>query len=172
MKDLANPGPRRFYAGEVTLRRRLMAWLLAALVAGTLSTAVQLLLWLLFADDWAALLFRDARLAAALLLGPSVLPPPASFDLAVMAVATAVHFALSLVYAGMVALLVQRQPAGRAVMLGAAFGLVLYLVNLHGFTRVFPWFAPARGWIAVVAHLAFGAVAAAAYRWAVRRRLA
>lgn len=164
--------PDRFYARALPRRPRLTAWLLSALVAGTLSTVVQVVLWLLFTDAWPAILFRDARLAAALLMGPSVLPPPASFDVAVMAVATVVHFTLSLVYAGLVALLVERQPSGRVVVLGAAFGLVLYVVNMHGFTRIFPWFVQARDWITVVAHLAFGVIAAVAYRRAARPPLA
>lgn len=158
------PGLSRFYAARVPIRLRFGALVVATLAAGTLSTVVQVALWLLFTDAWPTILFRDARLAAALVLGPSVLPPPASFDLGVMAVATVVHFALSLVYCVIVAFCVARQPTARAIACGAAFGLMLYLVNLHGFTLVFPWFAQARDWITVVAHLAFGIVAAIAYR--------
>ena len=47
---------------------------------------------------------------------------------------------------------------------GTAFGLVVYTVNMYGFTSVFPWFDAARDWIAVATHVAFGMVAAAAYR--------
>ncbi|MGZ8255438.1 MAG: sodium:proline symporter [Burkholderiaceae bacterium] len=172
MKNLASVGLRPSYAGGISSRSRIAAWLVAALAAGMLSTVVQVLLWVLFTDQWPAILFRDARLAAALLMGPSELPPPASFDITVMAVASVVHFALSLVYAGLVALLVERQPSGRVVVLGAAFGLVLYLVNMHGFTWIFPWFAQSRDLIAVVAHLAFGVFAAVAYRRAAHWRLA
>jgi hypothetical protein len=93
-----------------------------------------------------------------------VLPPPATFDLAVMAVATAVHVALSLAYTAAVAVLVAGRPMTSAVAIGAAFGVVLYLVNMHGITAVYPWFAQARGWITVVAHVAFGVSAAAAWR--------
>ena len=44
------------------------------------------------------------------------------------------------------------------------FGLVIYVVNFHGFTAVFPWFADARGWIAVFSHAVFGLVLGAVYR--------
>ena len=161
----------RFYAGRMP-NLRLDALLVATLAAGTLSTVVQVALWLLFTDAWPSVLFRDARLAAALVLGPSVLPPPASFDPVVMAVATVVHFALSLVYSAIVALCVAGQSPARAVARGAAFGLVLYFVNMHGFTLIFPWFAQARGWITVAAHVAFGIVAAIAYREDRRWRVA
>ena len=172
MKDPGSPRLKRFYAGAKPSPLRLTAWVVAALAAGTLSTLVQVLLWLFFSDQWPAILFRDARLAAAVVMGPSVLPPPASFDIAVMAVATAVHFALSFVYAGLVALLVERQAPSLVLVVGAAFGLVVYFVNMHGFTQIFPWFAQARDWITVVAHLAFGIIAAVAYRWHIGWRLA
>lgn len=163
------PSPQESYAARAP-RSVAAALALATLAAATLSTVVQVLLWMLFADGWPTLLVRDARLAAAVVLGPAVLPPPATFDLAVMAVATAVHFALSLAYTALVAVLVGGRPMRSAVAIGAGFGVALYVVNMHGFTWVYPWFAQARGWITVVAHVAFGISAAAAWRAA--RRLA
>ena len=163
------PGRKESYAAR-PVRSRSVALALATLVAGTLSTVVQVVLWMLFADGWPTLLVRDARLAAAVVLGPAALPPPATFDPAVMAVATAVHFALSLAYTALVAVLVGGRPMRGAMAIGAGFGVALYVVNMHGFTWVYPWFAQARGWIALVAHVAFGVSAAAAWRAA--RRLA
>lgn len=166
------PGLIRFYAGPLPRHLRARPLLLATLAAGTLSTAVQILLWRLFTEAWPSVLWRDARLAAAVVMGPSVLPPPASFDLGVMTVATVVHFVLSFVYTALVGVLVERRSRRRATVTGAAFGLALYLVNMHGFTLIFPWFAQARDWITVVAHLAFGIIAALVYRAAGRRRVA
>jgi hypothetical protein len=168
MKRATTRGAGEFYAARRTRPTCLVALLLAAGAAGTLSTVVQMLLWAAFGDDWRVLLVRDARLAAALVLGPSVLPPPASFDLVVMAVATAVHFALSLAYVALLVPFVDARSLRRTVVVGAAFGLALYVVNLHGFTLLFPWFAPARGWITAAAHVAFGVTGALALRWAPR----
>ena len=42
--------------------------------------------------------------------------------------------------------------------------LVVYTVNIYGFTSVVPWFEAARDWITVATHVAFGMVAATAYR--------
>jgi hypothetical protein len=139
------------------------AILLSGAAAGVFSTLVQVVLWLVFTDEFPAILFRDARLAAALVLGRPVLPPPATFDAGVMLVATLIHFALSLVYAAFIALLSKRLagvPAVLAVLAGALSGVALYAVNLYGFTEIFPWFVQARGWIALAAHVAFGASAA------------
>ncbi|HET9025289.1 MAG TPA: sodium:proline symporter [Burkholderiaceae bacterium] len=166
MAGLRLPGRGRVYASSFA------ALAIAAVAAGTLSTVAQVALWLLFTDAWPVSLLRDARLAAAIVMGPAVLPPPASFDPVVMGVATVVHFALSFVYAALIAWLVGQRSPGRAVALGAASGLALYLVNMHGFTLVFPWFAQARDWITLAAHVAFGVVAAAAWVQARPRRVA
>jgi hypothetical protein len=165
MKRTPTRGAREFYAARRARPARLVVVLLAAGAAGTLSTVAQVLLWGAFGDDWRVLLVRDARLAAGLVLGPSVLPPPASFDVVVMAVATAVHFALSFAYVALLAPFLDERSLRRTVIVGAVFGLALYVVNLHGFTLLFPWFAPARGWIAAAAHVAFGVTGALTLRW-------
>jgi hypothetical protein len=78
-----------------------------------------------------------------------------------------VHFVLSVVYVILLGALVSRMGAGAALVAGAVFGLALYLVNFYGFTAVFPWFAMARNWVSVFAHVVFGLVGAWAYkRWA------
>jgi len=147
---------------------RAIIW--AGVIAGALATLVQVLLWLIFTDDFPAILFRDARLTAALVLGGSVLPPPATFNAGIMLAATLVHFALSIAYAALLAPLTLRlgltaRLGGVSVFLaGAGFGVVLYMVNLYGFTAIFPWFAQARSWIALVAHGVFGVTVISGYR--------
>jgi hypothetical protein len=141
---------------------RVTIW--AGVIAGTLATLIQVLLWLVFTDDFPAILFRDARLTAALVLGGSVLPPPATFDASIMLAATLVHFALSIAYAALLAPLAVRLGGVSAYLAGAAFGVALYTVNLYGFTAIFPWFALARGWIALIAHGVFGVTVISVYR--------
>jgi hypothetical protein len=136
----------------------------AGVIAGILATLVQASLWLLFTDEFPGVLYRDARLTAALVMGGRVLPPPATFDAGVMAAATLIHFALSVLYAALLAPVASRLGSVAALPAGAAFGIALYIVNLYGFTELFPWFDQARGWIAVVAHVAFGAAAIFAFR--------
>lgn len=140
----------------------------AGVAAGVFSTIVQVVLWALFTNELPAILYRDARLAGALVMGDAALHPPATFDLGIAAIATVVHFALSIVYAAVIAPIVARLPMLAALAAGALFGVALYVVNLHAFTLVFPWFTVARGGITLAAHVAFGASAAAAYRWLAR----
>jgi hypothetical protein len=143
---------------------RRLAIVLAGVAAGIVATLAQMLLWLAFAGDFPALLFRDVRLTAALLLGSSVLPPPATFDMTALLAASLIHFALSVAYTALLMALTTRLGTIAALLAGAGFGLVLYAVNLYGFTLVFPWFAQTRGWIALIAHGIFGTSAVLAYR--------
>lgn len=136
----------------------------AGVIAGALATLVQVLLWLFFTDDFPVTLFRDARLTAALVLGSPVLPPPATFEAGIMLAATLVHFALSVAYAALLVSCTARLGGFPALLAGAGFGVVLYVVNLYGFTEVFPWFAQARSWIALVAHGVFGVTVISGYR--------
>src|SRR5271169_5817309 len=148
---------------------RAIIW--AGVIAGALATLVQVLPWLIFTNDFPAILFRDARLTAALVLGGSVLPPPATFDAGIMMAATFVHFALSIAYAALLVSLTARLGLAvrlggvPALLAGVGFGVVLYMVNLYGFTAIFPWFVQARSWIALVAHGVFGVTVISGYRW-------
>ena len=106
------------------------------------------------------------RMIAAMALGKGVLPPPASFDLTILMVAMAVHFMFSIVLAIVFALIADaaRWSLMTCAIAGLVFGIVLYLVNFYGMTAVFPWFAMARGMIAIFAHAMFGLVLGYAYR--------
>ena len=136
----------------------------AGIVAGILATAAQILLWFLFTDALPAILFRDARLTAAILMGRGVLSPPSTFDLNVMLIAALLHFALSIAYGLILSRLIARLRTLSALLVGAVFGLSLYVVNMYGFTIFFPWFDATRDWITVVAHVIFGVTAAGAYK--------
>jgi len=45
----------------------------------------------------------------------------------------------------------------------------VYFVNFYGMTAVFPWFAMARGWIGIFAHIVYGAVLGWVYASLARR---
>jgi hypothetical protein len=108
-------------------------------------------------------------LTAAILLGQKVLPPPATFDAFIMLISAVIHFALSIVYGLALAWVLARAAVTARLLIGALFGLALYAVNLYGFTALFPWFAQARDWVTITAHVVFGVTAAGVYRWLERR---
>lgn len=131
--------------------------LLAGLAAGLFAGVAQLCLWWLNEMPLPETLFRNARLTAALVMGPGVLPPPSTAQGDILLVATLLQLAMSVAYALIPAHLASRLRTGPALLAGALYGLTIYVINLYGLTLLFPWFAAARDWTTLVAHLAFGA---------------
>ena len=141
-----------------------MIIILAAIVAGTLSTLAQVLLWIAVGEDAWTLLLRDARLTASLVLGEAAPSPSAGFDARILLAATGIHFALSIIYAALLLPVAKRLAFLPSLLAGAGFGALLYFVNLYGFTSIFPWFTQARGGITLAVHLVFGIVVMLTYR--------
>lgn len=105
------------------------------------------------------------RMIAAITQGTAMLPPPEIADLSVTLAAVILHFVMSLAYAVVFAFIAKGRPIGAAALLGAAYGLLLYVVNFYGFTMLFPWFAELRHWTAIASHLIFGATLGALYAY-------
>lgn len=113
---------------------------------------------LLDAAPWAT-----PRMIAAIGMGESVLPPPATFDVGITIVAMMIHSALSVMFAFLFAFLARGCTVAVATMMGVVFGLVVYFVAFYGTTAVLPWFAMARGWTGIFAHVMYGAVLGLVY---------
>lgn len=143
----------------------LLMLLVVGIGAGSLATLAQIILWLLAGMPVLDTLFRDARLTAALLMGPGVLPPPSTARWDILLAATLIHFALSITYTLAPALLPTRLPGGPGILLGALYGLGIYILNMYGFTLLFPWFAVARDWVTLLTHLVFGITLTTGCRW-------
>jgi hypothetical protein len=130
--------------------------LFAGVGAGVIATGAQLIFWWIAGRPVIETLLRDARLTAAIALGPDVLPPPSTAQWDVLLAATVIHFALSVTYALLPAGLFGRMNGWLGALAGAAYGLAIYVVNLYGFTVLFPWFAVSRDGATLLAHLVFG----------------
>ncbi len=139
----------------------------SGILAGVLFIVLDMTLVPLFGfgSPW-----EPVRLIAAIVLGPRVLPPPATFDLGIFLAAMAVHFSLSTLYALIRAWLLEGWLPRLSPLLQGLFGLTLYLINFYGFTRLFPWFAEARNWISVLVHISWGIVLPLAYDEIAKRR--
>ncbi len=142
----------------------------AGIAAGTLATVAQLILWWLADMAPVDTLLRDARLTAALLMGRAVLSPGVAATWLILLVATLIHFTLSVLYAivpayGCECLGLRGVRGPRWDLLaGAAYGLLIYAVNLYGFTLLFPWFAQVRDGVTLAAHVVFGLILVATCR--------
>lgn len=142
-----------------------VAAIAAGIAAGIIATGAQVALWWAFLENavpW--YLYRDARLTAAMLMGREVLPPPSTFDWKVMAIATLIHFMLSIAYSLILARLISRLGIKVSLVAGLFYGLGIYAVNMYGMTFIFPWFSAARDWITVVTHVVFGLSLAGIYK--------
>jgi hypothetical protein len=63
-----------------------------------------------------------------------------------------------------VAMLVNRLGTMTAAIVGVAFGLAMYAVDMVGFARVFPSLIDLRDWMSVLAYAIHGAVTAGLYK--------
>lgn len=142
------------------------AALWAAMIAGAVFMMLEMIMVPVFmgGSPWG-----PPRMIAAIGMGKGVLPPPATFDAGIMMVAMLIHFGLSVILAFLFAFIARGRNVAMATMIGAAFGLVVYLASFYGMTAVFPWFAMARGWIGILAHIVYGAVLGWVYASIARR---
>jgi len=158
--------PRELHEGG---RISLPMLLFAGFWAGVIATGAQLALWWMAERPLLETLFRDARLTAAIVMGPAVLPPPSTAQLEVLLIATLIHFALSVTYALIPATLHDRMNAWLSPLAGALYGLAIYVINLYGFTALFPWFAISRDGATLLTHLVFGVALMEGCRFYARR---
>jgi len=143
---------------------RLPHWrsaLWSGVIGGVAFLVLELLLVGLFTPNpiWA-----PVRMIGAIVMGSGVVPPPATYDGGVLVAALAVHGILSVIYAYALSYLIYHVQKSTAIWIGLGFGLALYLINFFIFTAAFPWFAEARNWITILAHLVFGGASAWSYK--------
>lgn len=136
----------------------------AALVAGVSFLVLQVLITALIQgySPWLPL-----QLMASIVLGTEALGT-VGFSLEVLLTAFLVHFVLSIMTAWILAPIIEEMPLYPALMIGAAMGLLIYVVNFYLLTEAYSWFAGIRGWATLANHLVFGMVLAWVYA---RRRL-
>lgn len=140
----------------------------AGLIAGLVFMMLEMLMVAVFLGEspWG-----PPRMIAAIAMGKEVLPPPATFDFGIFMVAMLIHFVLSIVLALVFAFIARGRSTGVSIAIGALFGLAVYLFHFYGMTAVFPWFAMARNWVSIFAHVVFGAVLGWAYASHARHRI-
>lgn len=143
--------------------RQLVDWR-AALLSGLVSGAVFLLLNILLVP---ALLGGNAwivlRYIASILLGTGVLPPPATFDPLVLIVGILVLFAMSILFAAILAIIIHRWGLLVGIGVGALYGLAVYAINYYTLTLFFPWLFVMNSWVIALCHVIYGAVAGGVY---------
>lgn len=144
----------------------------AAAVSGFVAGAVLMVLELLWSSFVAGTSPWDtSHKIAAILMGQEALQS-SGFSVGIVALALIIHYLLGIAF-GMVLCAVIApfrldSSIGLELLIGALFGVGLYLFNFYGMTRLLPWFTDMRGMATLVAHLIFGVTAAAMY-WKLKR---
>lgn len=138
----------------------LKSGMIAGIIAGVIFLILEMVMVPLFLDGspWG-----PPRMIGAIVLGKGVLPPPATFDIGIVLTAVILHMVLSIIYGIGIGMIIKRMSFGMAILTGAVAGFIIYLVNFYIFTSIWPWFANARHWVSIFAHIVFGLAAAWAF---------
>ena len=146
--------------------RRMPDWP-AAVIGGCVAGAVFLVIALFAMRVMGHSVWATPRMIAAIVMGRGALAHPATFAPGVMLAALVTHFVLSVLFAVILAVIMAPfsldSSVAMASLVGAVFGVFLYVVNFYGMTQLFPWFADARGGENFVSHILFGLAAADTY---------
>lgn len=154
---------------EVEHAPNLKAAAFSGIIAGFFFALLMMSLIPLFMGENA---WTPVRMVAAIVMGERALEgATAASDTSMAIVALFVHFALSILYAVILSYLIYRLEAISALLVGALFGLTLYVINFYAFTGLFAWFAAGRNWVSIIAHLIFGVGLAFIYKQLVKREL-
>ena len=142
--------------------RQLIDWkaaFIAGLAGGVISFTTNLILssWLLD-SPWLL-----TRIISSIVLGESVLPPPASFSWLVLLASLFIHLLLSVLFAGLIAAVVHQWGIIISFIGGALMGLAFYAIAFYTFSMLFPWFFTFRNWIFVVMYILYGAFTGSVY---------
>lgn len=149
--------------GQSKIRMKQVVDWSAAVGAGLISGIVFLLANMILTNVYLGSPWIIVRLLASIVMGPGVLPPPATFSFSTFFVSLAVHLPLSVGFSCLIATVLHRWGLIVGILGGAVFGLALYFINFYTFSFLFPWFFPMRSWIMAVSHLLFGALAGGIY---------
>jgi len=167
MAELTYPGQRQRSKrsngnrnADPSVRPRGVPAIAAGLVAGIAFLATLSVLGAIVEGDATWMPFHQI---AAMLLGPSAMEDPGAFDATVVFASLAVHAGLSMIYGLMMAFLIVEFSPDSAPWVGAVCGALLYLVNLYGFTGLYPWMAEWRGGVTLFAHVVFGTLLSMCY---------
>jgi hypothetical protein len=140
----------------------------AGLIAGALFVAVEMFL---LGITGKGSLWEPVCLSASITLGNRAVATSTPFTFDIFFVGMLMHFVLSIWYAAVLGMLIRKLPPVAAAIVGAGFGLLMYLFHFYGLTAFYPWVANSRSWIVVVSHLAFGVSAAWTYNHLHTRQL-
>jgi len=142
--------------------RQLVDWR-SAIFAGVVGGIVLLVLEMMFTKSVVGSPWVFPRLLAAVVLGPKVLPPPATYDVGLLAAALLVHLPLSIAFSCLIAFVLHKWGLVVGILGGAVLGMCLYWINFGTVFNLVSWFAPMKSAWTMWAHVVFGAICGGTY---------
>lgn len=100
------------------------------------------------------------RYFGSLVLGTDVLLKD---DILTLVVGIIVHYALSIAFTVLIAVVIHRWGLLVGIIGGGIMGIAIYLLNLYFFTVVFEWFFAINSSVLLLSHILFGATAGGVY---------
>ena len=130
---------------------------IAGFIAGTVFLVINLLLTPLWLEVNAEII---PRYFASLLLGSDVIMED---DLGIVILGILIHYALSLLFTLIIAIVIHRWGLFIGIVGGGILGLAFYLINLYTFTVWFDWFFAINSQLLLMSHILFGMTAGGVY---------
>ena len=103
------------------------------------------------------------RYLSSIVLGESILPPPATLEISVLIVSIFFTLILSIVFTLILAYIVHRGGIITGILVGAFFGLGLYFINYNTLTIYFEWFYALKNPMNLINHVVFGILSGGLY---------
>lgn len=133
------------------------AVLIAGVVAGTVFLITNLVLLPIALDIKPGLILRYF---AGLVMGSDVLTDDGTD---ILVVGLLVHYALAILFAFPITIVVHRWGLSVGILGGAVLGLALYSINFYTLTNWVEWFFALKSTVLLFSHVLFGAVAGGVY---------
>lgn len=144
-------------------RRQLVDWS-AAYWAGLVSGLAFLTMYLVFAPFvTGGSLNEFLRYVASLLWGLSAVEE--GIGTGATLAALIVHLLISFFFALLIVIVLHRWGMIVGLVLGAALGLVVYLITIYPIATFFPWFNALNDWFLILTHAVYGAVVGGVYEF-------
>jgi hypothetical protein len=161
--SISSPNAHPLTQAQRPERKRITRWgkgSIAGLIAGALSITVEMAL---VQASGRGNIWSPVRLSASITMGSQAVADSAPFTFDIFFIGMMMHFVLSILCAVILGMLIHKLKPAAATVVGAGFGLLMYLFEFHGLTVLYPWVAHWRNWIFIVAQLIFGMSAAWIY---------
>ncbi|MGI9553433.1 MAG: hypothetical protein ACR2NC_00800 [Thermodesulfobacteriota bacterium] len=149
--------------GNISQMRAVVDWS-AAFWSGIISGIIFYLLNIILIPlVYGGSVWTIVRYLSSPLIGESILPPPATFEMSALFISFICTLALAVAFTLVLAYVLHRGGLIVGILGGALFGLALYFINFNTLTLLVPWFYVLKSPMMLLNHIIFGILAGGLY---------